>query len=101
MLCKTDQLELQREWRHLNAVQSLFADPENYTIGSLGSSIANSAANFDSIWNIADNSGFGISGLVKRWTIKPLPGEQACSRRRWVAHDELEDFDEDVRKCTI
>ena len=54
---------------------SCFAEPETYSRGSLGTSIANSA-NFDSIWNVADNSGYGISGLMRGLDIKALPGEQ-------------------------
>ena len=80
----------------LNLAVAMFADPESYTPGSLGSSIANSAANFESIWDVADNSGFGISGLVKRWSIKPLPGEQAHTRRNWLGLNGVEDFDEEV-----
>ena len=55
---------------------SCFAEPGGYVQGSLGTSIANSASNFDSIWNVADNSGYGISGLMKGMHIKPLAGEQ-------------------------
>lgn len=80
----------------LNLAVTIFADPETYTQGSLGSSIVNSAANFDSIWDVTDNSGFGISGLVKRWSIKTLPGEQARARRNWLALNGVEDFDEEV-----
>lgn len=80
----------------LNLAVAMFADPENYKAGSLGSSIATSAASFDSIWDIADNSGYGVSGLVNRWSIKPLPGEQARVRRHWLALDSIEDFDEEV-----
>lgn len=54
---------------------SLFADPEVYAAGSLGSSIANSAGNFDNVWEISDNSGFGISGLIQGPRIRLLPGE--------------------------
>jgi len=80
----------------LNLVVKLFADPETYTPGSLVSSIANSAGNFDTIWEIADNSGFGISGLVKRWRVKALPGERAPSD--WLASDGLRDrLDKEVR----
>lgn len=77
---------------------SLFADPENYAPGSLGSSIANSAGNFDSIWDIADNSGFGISGLIQGPIIKSLLGEQDMSHRpRSLARaGELSDIDEAV-----
>ena len=91
MLYEVDQLQ---PLCHLAV--TMFADPESYTPGSMGSSIANSAANFESIWDVADNSGFGISGLVKRWSISPLPGEQANIRRNWLALNAVEDFDEEV-----
>lgn len=83
----------------LNLVVKLFADPETYTPGSLVSSIANSAGNFDTIWEIADNSGFGICGLVKRGRVKALPGERVPSASSdWLASDGLGDrFDEEVR----
>ena len=85
----------------LNLAVTMFADPDNYRAGSLGASIATSAASFDSIWDIADNSGYGISGLVKRWSIKPLPGEQAHARRHWLALDGIEDFDEEVSHIAL
>ncbi|KAK4175608.1 armadillo-type protein [Triangularia setosa] len=54
---------------------SLFADPDNYTPSSLSASIANSAGNFESIWDIGDNSGFGVTGAVRGFDIRPLPGQ--------------------------
>ena len=59
----------------LTLAVTLFADPESYVPGTLGSSIANAAGTFESIWDIADNSGFGITGLVRGPSIKSLPGE--------------------------
>lgn len=58
---------------------SLFADPEVYAAGSLGSSIANSAGSFENIWEISDNSAFGVSGLIQGPRIKLLPGEPESS----------------------
>lgn len=58
---------------------SLFADPENYSPNSLSASIANAAATFESIWDVGDNSGFGITGLVAGSRVKKLPGQQANS----------------------
>ncbi|CAI6333670.1 unnamed protein product [Periconia digitata] len=55
---------------------SAFADPDKYTSSSLSVSIASSAGNFDSIWDVADNYGFGVTGLVRGFDITPLPGEQ-------------------------
>jgi len=77
---------------------TLFADPDSYTPGTLGSSIANAAGTFDSIWDFADNSGFGVTGLVRGSVIKPLPGEQCPAQRasRRYGRDEFSDLDEAV-----
>ncbi|KAF6817130.1 hypothetical protein CSOJ01_02550 [Colletotrichum sojae] len=55
---------------------SLFADPENYSANSLSASIANAAATFETVWDVGDNSGFGITGLISGFKIKGLPGQQ-------------------------
>lgn len=62
-----------------------FADPDNYTPSSLSTAIASSAGTFESIWDVADNHGFGVTGLVKGFDIEPLPGEhESESRHHWV-----------------
>ncbi|SPQ22577.1 d0c8ada3-c6e9-4e92-8361-f6f47e5bd3d1 [Thermothielavioides terrestris] len=61
---------------------SLFADPDNYTPSSLSASIANTAGTFESIWDIGDNSGFGVTGLVRGFNIRPLPGQHESSTDR-------------------
>ncbi|KAI9166910.1 Pof6 interactor protein 1 [Paramyrothecium foliicola] len=58
---------------------SLFADPENYTPSSLSASIANAAATFESIWDVGDNSGFGLTGLVTGFRVRNLPGQSESS----------------------
>lgn len=58
---------------------SLFADPDNYTPSSLSTSIASTAGTFESIWDIGDNSGFGVTGLVRGFKIRPLPGQHESS----------------------
>lgn len=64
---------------------SAFANPETYTPSSLSTSIASSAGNFESVWDVADNSGFGVTGLVKGFDIEPLPGEHETEgRNHWV-----------------
>ncbi|KAK0621164.1 armadillo-type protein [Bombardia bombarda] len=55
---------------------SLFADPDNYTPSSLSASIANAAGTFETIWDVGDNSGFGVTGLVRGFNIRSLPGQQ-------------------------
>ncbi|KAF2263668.1 ARM repeat-containing protein [Lojkania enalia] len=62
-----------------------FADPDNYAPSSLSMAIASSAGNFESIWDVADNHGFGVTGLVKGFDIRSLPGEHEIdSRHHWV-----------------
>ena len=82
----------------LTLAVNLFADSGSYTPGSLGSSIANAAGNFDSIWDIADNSGFGISGLVQGPFVKRLPGEHAISNQShaFIRNGDFSIFDEAV-----
>ncbi|XXH04424.1 hypothetical protein Hte_010838 [Hypoxylon texense] len=55
---------------------SLFADPENYAANSLSASIANAAGTFETIWEVGDNSGFGVNDLVRGFAIKKLPGQK-------------------------
>ena len=83
----------------LTLAVTLLADPEGYAPGTLGSSIANAAGTFESIWEIADNSGFGITGLVRGSYIKSLPGEHSrLEHVDWKNHgDGFSDIDEAVR----
>ena len=60
----------------LTLAVSFFADPDNYTPSSLSTSIASSSGNFESIWDIGDNCGFGITGLVRGFRVSQLPGQQ-------------------------
>ncbi|KAH8160911.1 hypothetical protein CIB48_g7338 [Xylaria polymorpha] len=55
---------------------SLFADPENYGGNSLSASIANAAGTFETVWELGDNSGFGVNGLIRGFKSKKLPGEK-------------------------
>ncbi|KAG4217678.1 hypothetical protein PC116_g33842, partial [Phytophthora cactorum] len=55
---------------------SLFADPENYAANTLSASIANAAGTFETIWDVGDNSGYGVNDLVRGFKIKKLPGEK-------------------------
>ncbi|KAF1810301.1 HEAT repeat protein-like protein [Eremomyces bilateralis CBS 781.70] len=68
---------------------SAFADPENYAPNSLSASIASSIGNFESIWEVGDNSGFGITGLLKGYDVRPLPGETLHNgKHHWLTQTE-------------
>ena len=60
----------------LTLAVSFFADPENYTPSSLSTSIASSAGNFETIWDVGDNCGFGVTSLVRGFKVTNLPGQQ-------------------------
>ena len=69
----------------LTLAVSFFADPENYTPSSLSASIANSAANFETIWDVGDNCGFGVTGMIRGFKVQRLPGEQESnSEDNWI-----------------
>jgi hypothetical protein len=62
-----------------------FAEPDNYTSSSFSTAIASAAGSFESIWEVADNHGFGVNGLVRGYDVKPLPVEHDTgSRHHWV-----------------
>lgn len=44
---------------------TFFADPDKYTPSSLSTAIASSAGNFESIWEIGDNYGYGVCDFVR------------------------------------
>ena len=69
-----------------------FAEPDNYTTSSFSTAIASAAGTFESIWEVADNHGFGVTGLVKGFDIKPLPGEHETeSKHHWLTRHGPED----------
>ena len=67
---------------------SLFADPELSSSGTLGASIANSAGTFESIWDVSDNSAYGMTGLLSGPAISPFPGETQLSQKAEVHCDD-------------
>jgi hypothetical protein len=69
----------------LTLAVSFFADPENYTPSSLSTSIASSAGNFETVWDVGDNCGFGVTGLVRGFKVKKLAGQHdSNSQDDWM-----------------
>lgn len=79
---------------HSNLVtlaMSSFADPDNYTPSSMSTSIANSAGSFDSVWEIGDNIGFGVTGMVCGLNVRSRSGEHGLStERHWMTREGTE-----------
>ncbi|KAK8017172.1 hypothetical protein PG991_008248 [Apiospora marii] len=82
---------------------SLFADPENYGTNSLGASIANVAGALEAVWEVGDNSGFGITGLINGFKLKKLPGQQQESSDEELTKAESDAFSsiDDLLKSPI
>lgn len=72
----------------LTLAVSFFADPDNYTPSSLSTSIASSAGNFETVWDVADNCGFGVTGLVRGFKVSGLPGQlENNAQDDWMRED--------------
>ncbi|KAL2351407.1 HEAT repeat protein-like protein [Cryomyces antarcticus] len=70
---------------------SAFADPDRYSPSSLSISIASSAGTFESVWDVGDNCGFGVTGLIEGLNVRPLPGEQANKPHgHWMTAEDAE-----------
>lgn len=75
---------------------SSFADPDNYQPSSLSASIASSAANFETIWDLGDNSGFGVTGLVGEKGLRTIAIDKAFSETLLSVH--IEDADSQIEQ---
>jgi len=67
LLVMSNPLTIQDIVQELNVVSmavSCFADPDNFHFTSLSTSIASSTGNFETIWDMGDNLGYGVTGLV-------------------------------------
>lgn len=68
-----------------------FADPDNYAPSSLSVSIASSAGNYESVWDVGDNSGFGVNGLRKGLELKPISYQHGDAQdSHWTSTDDSE-----------
>ncbi|KAF2097074.1 HEAT repeat protein-like protein [Rhizodiscina lignyota] len=71
-----------------------FADPENYAPSSLSTSIASAAGSFESIWDVGDNYGFGVSGMIRGFEATPMAHYLSSRHQRhWLTK---RDADADV-----
>ncbi|KAI5308417.1 hypothetical protein KEM55_005776, partial [Ascosphaera atra] len=56
----------------LGLAVTCFVDPDISAANSLDSSIAGSATRFESLWNLEDNFGFGVTGLTHEFSMQSL-----------------------------
>jgi HEAT repeat-containing protein 5 len=61
----------------LSLALSSFADPDSGSHKTLEASLANSASSFESLWDVADNWGSGVTGMVRGFRVKALAEEHS------------------------
>jgi hypothetical protein len=70
---------------------SCFATPENYAPSSLSVAIASSAGSFDTIWEVGDNYGFGVTSLVQGFNINISLGQKdGAEKHHWLSEHGIE-----------
>ncbi|KAI9813776.1 MAG: hypothetical protein M1827_003566 [Pycnora praestabilis] len=75
----------------LTLAVSFFADPDDYSPRSLSTSIASSAGSFENVWDVGDNCGFGVTGLIRGLAVKRLPGEHSANMQaHWLVRSGAE-----------
>ncbi|KAI9719876.1 MAG: hypothetical protein M1828_006098 [Chrysothrix sp. TS-e1954] len=93
--CYTQLLQLSPRSSHdmllqssiLSLATTSFADPDSLSSTSLSSSIATSSGNFESIWDVGDNSGFGITSLVNGLAIESVVAKSEAHNSHWLIQE--------------
>ncbi|OJJ43820.1 hypothetical protein ASPZODRAFT_19122 [Penicilliopsis zonata CBS 506.65] len=81
----------------LSLATSYFADPDASLSNPLESSIAGATAQFENLWELSDNSGFGVTGLVREYISATLSGKlQNDNGPAWSAVNSANDVIDDV-----
>lgn len=94
--CYTQLLKLSSSESHDTLVQSnvltlavsSFADPDYISEDSLSTSIASSSGHFESIWDIGDNAGFGITSLVNGFNVVDLSSSGILTKDHWTSNQD-------------
>lgn len=66
-----------------------FSDVEDYAPSSLSAAIASAAANFESIWDVGDNYGFGVTGLIAGLDVRDSVSRKL--QKHWSSRDDGEE----------
>ncbi|KAK9464924.1 armadillo-type protein [Lipomyces arxii] len=74
----------------ITSAVSIFADPENYT-SPLSTTIAASAGNYESVWEVADNYAYGVCSKVSEFNTVTYQFEKSSlddeGERSWLSTD--------------
>lgn len=84
----------------LSLAISSFADPDASQSSPLESSIASSTGQFESLWNLSDNFGFGVTGLARDYVGATLSGKHESENDpAWSAVDSVDQAVDDAVSC--
>lgn len=86
-LNQTSHAEVMSQSSLLSLAMSSFADPEMALASPAESTIAASTGQFESLWELWDNFGFGLTGLARNYVNETLAGKRAGRNAPWVAGD--------------
>ena len=81
---------------------SSFADPDVVSADPLDSSITGSNTTFESLWDLGDNFGFGMTALAREFVIEAPSG--CCGSEQsptWTANKSADHAIDDVVSCNI
>ena len=81
----------------LSLAISSFADPDATRANPLESSIAASTAQFENLWDLCDNFGFGVTGLAREYVRSTLSGKhEGESGPAWSAVESTDQVVDDA-----
>ncbi|KAL1970296.1 hypothetical protein VTN77DRAFT_5456 [Rasamsonia byssochlamydoides] len=88
--------EIMSQSNLLSLAISSFADPEVTHASPVESSIAASTGQFESLWDLWDNFGFGITGLAREYVSQTLTGKRDKGNTTWFAAESTDQEIDDI-----
>ncbi|KAH8695099.1 armadillo-type protein [Talaromyces proteolyticus] len=95
------QSEIMSQSSLLSLAISSFADPDITLASPTETSIAASAGQFESLWELWDNFGFGVTGLARDYVNKTLSGRRVGRDSPWITVDSKDQEIDDILNFPI
>lgn len=89
-MCPAEAMEEILQSKILSLATSSFADPESIQAASLNASISTASASSESIWELADNSGFGVTSLVQGLRISDPAAPKETATDHWLDQSNMD-----------
>jgi hypothetical protein len=92
----TGHAEIVSQSSLLSIAITSFADPEIVHPNPIETSIVASTGQFESLWDLWDNFGFGVTGLARTYFNETLTGKRAGGATAWNANDSTDQEVDDI-----